>query len=143
MALNSGSLKRTRAEAQLALERHKSDSLQAIEEAKGEASRILEVIKTNDVDKARINLDFLNQAGLITNPNRRAELQAYLSRLKPGEGPALPSTTTLLEGLGLSPGQLRAAQNILVEAGVPPGQQAAKLIEIAQRFKSYKKQSQF
>jgi len=129
-------LERTRADAQLALERHKDDSLQAIEEAKAEATRILEVIKTNDVEKARNNLDFLNQAGLITNPKRRAELQAYLSKLKPGEGPALPSSTAILEGLGLNLRQIRAAQDIMAEAGVPAGEQAAKLIEIAERFKA-------
>jgi hypothetical protein len=122
-------LEKTRAEAQLSLEQHRDQSSQAIEETKAEAMRILEVIKTNGVDSARKNLEFLIEAGLITNVKRRADLQIYLGKLTPGEGPTLPSSTTLFEGLGLNPDQIRAALDILVnQYGTPilPNRNAPK-----------------
>jgi hypothetical protein len=81
----------SRAEAQLSLERQKDFSLQAIEETKAEAARIFEVIKTNNVDGAKKNLEFLVKTGLISNQIRLAQLKSYLAELKPGEGPTLPS----------------------------------------------------
>jgi hypothetical protein len=62
----------------------------ALEESKAEAARILEVIKTGDPDKAAKNLEFLVEAGLITEQNRRIQLREYLQKRKPGEGPQLP-----------------------------------------------------
>lgn len=49
------------------LQRTGTEASQALEETKAEATRILEVIKTNDVPRARSNLEFLTQTGLITN----------------------------------------------------------------------------
>lgn len=46
----------------------------------------------------------------------------------------MPSSTALLHSLGLNEGQIRAAEKILQEAGVPPEQQASKIIEIARKF---------
>jgi hypothetical protein len=45
----------------------------------------------------------------------------------------------ILEGLGLNLKQIRAAQDIMAEAGVPAGEQGAKLIEIAEQFKALKR----
>jgi hypothetical protein len=120
---------------QRALERARAEASQVIEETKAEAARILEVIKTNDVNLARNNLDFLNQAGLVTNPKRRADIQAYLSRLKPGEGPSLPSSAAQLEGLGLSQNQIRTIQRILAEEGIAPENQSKTLLAWAQALK--------
>lgn len=94
-------LESTRSDAQLSLERYKADAQntleqtktsgeQNIDEAKGESARILEMIKTNDPDKAAINLRFLLQAGLIANTQRREDLAKFLSDRQPGQGPALP-----------------------------------------------------
>lgn len=77
--------------AQLQLERAKFDGQMAIEDAKAEAGRIFEVIKTGDPDKAAQNLDFLVQAGLIVDPERRRSLAAFLARRQPGEGPSTPA----------------------------------------------------
>lgn len=95
VALINGILQRsveeTRATAQNTLEGRKADGQQHIEEAKAEAARILEVIKTNDPDKAAVNLGFLLDTGLITNKERRQSLAAYLAKRKPGQGPTLPA----------------------------------------------------
>jgi hypothetical protein len=85
------SLEESRAASQNKLERNKAEDEQRIEEAKAEAARILEVIKTNDPDKAAVNLDFLLETGLIINKDRRANLAVYLKSRIPGQGPALPA----------------------------------------------------
>ena len=43
-----------------------------------ESERILEVVKTGDPEKAAVNLRFLMDAGLVTEPARVARLEAYL-----------------------------------------------------------------
>jgi hypothetical protein len=73
------------------IEEERASSQNALEEAKGESARILEVIKTNDPDKAAVNLNFLLETGLITNKERRESLTAFLKRRRPGQGPALPA----------------------------------------------------
>jgi hypothetical protein len=66
-------------------------SQQQVDQNKSEADRILEVIKTNnDPDKAATNLQFLVEAGLISNPTIKDPLQKYLSSRTKGQGPALP-----------------------------------------------------
>jgi hypothetical protein len=75
--------------AQVTLEREKAATQKTLEETKAETSRILEVIKTADPAKALVNLKFLLEAGLITDPERKKSLEAYLA--KPGEGPSLPA----------------------------------------------------
>jgi hypothetical protein len=98
VALINGILQRsveeTRAVAQNSLETRKADAEQNVEEAKAEAARILEVIKTNDPDKAAVNLDFLLQTGLIANSRRRESLASFLEKRKPGQGPVLPAGQT-------------------------------------------------
>ena len=54
------------------LETTKTEQARILEESKAEAARILEVIKTgNNSDKAAVNLKFLVDAGLISDPDRR------------------------------------------------------------------------
>jgi hypothetical protein len=77
-------------ELQRQLERERAADNRNLEENKSEAARVLEMIKTNDPDKAAINLNFLVEAHLISDP-KRAELQKYLQERKPGQGPALPA----------------------------------------------------
>jgi hypothetical protein len=67
-----------------------------IEEAKAEAARILEVIKTDNPDKAAVNLKFLVDAGLISDFGRSSKLQAYLDVRIAGQGPALPGDVDVL-----------------------------------------------
>jgi hypothetical protein len=122
---------------QRALERTRAEAAQTVEETKAEAARILEAIKTSDVERARINLDFLNQLGLITNAKRRADIQNYLNQLKPGEGPSLPSSMALLESLGMNRDQIRAAQRLILDDHIPVDQQAARMIELANEFKEF------
>jgi hypothetical protein len=67
-----------------------ADSLR-IEESRSEAGRILEMIKTGEPDKAASNLKFLVDTGLISNKERVAQIQGYLSTRQPGTGPFLPA----------------------------------------------------
>ncbi len=62
-----------------------------LEQSKAESARILEVVKTNDPDKAAANLKFLIEIGLITDANISGPIKAYLDRRQPGEGISLPS----------------------------------------------------
>jgi S1-C subfamily serine protease len=66
----------------------------ATEQVKDDQALILESIKANsDPDKAATNLKFLVETALISNADRRAEIQSFLKNRKQGEGPALPSAT--------------------------------------------------
>ena len=54
-----------------------------LEDQKSEQSRILEMIKTGDADKAADNLEFLLDAGLITNQERAKKQKfPFLKALK-------------------------------------------------------------
>jgi len=66
----------------------------ALERFKAESSRLLEVIKTNDPDKAAVNMKFLLDAGLIENQQTARYLTSYLATRSRGQGPALPSGTS-------------------------------------------------
>jgi len=63
---------------------------QELERTRAEATRILEMIKTGDPDKAAENLGFLSDAGLIEDPQRIVAIREFLARRKPGGGPSLP-----------------------------------------------------
>ena len=63
----------------------------SIEDQKSEQTRILEMIKTGDTEKAAANLRFLLEAGLIDNAARAGKVKAFLDARQPGTGPALPS----------------------------------------------------
>jgi hypothetical protein len=72
-----------------------SDDLRArqgriLEKSKSEATLVLEMIKT-DADKAAINLEFLVDSGLLTDPEQTERIKRYLKERKPGQGPSLPS----------------------------------------------------
>lgn len=64
-----------------------------VEEVRAEAGRILEMIKTGEPDSAAANLSFLARTGLISNPDRLAAIEDFLTNRAPGEGPALPTAT--------------------------------------------------
>jgi outer membrane protein OmpA-like peptidoglycan-associated protein len=64
---------------------------QNLEKKKSEQTRILEMIKTGDPDKAAKNLKFLWEAGLISDTKLSDKLDKFLRDRKAGEGPALPS----------------------------------------------------
>ena len=76
--------------AQRELETTRNDGQLRIENSKAEAARILEVIKTDDTEKAAVNLAFLLDAGLITDDKRKAALKSFLDKRQPGEGPSIP-----------------------------------------------------
>ena len=63
-----------------------------IEDRKAEQSRILEVLKTGDADKAAENLLFLLDAGLVSDRVLVAGLRDFLAKRKKGEGPTLNFT---------------------------------------------------
>ncbi|MEK6335297.1 MAG: trypsin-like peptidase domain-containing protein [Acidobacteriota bacterium] len=66
-----------------------------LESEKSEQTRILEMIKTGDPDKAANNLQFLLEAGLISDQKQRMQLQDFLNKRKPGSGPTLPSANAI------------------------------------------------
>jgi len=72
------------------LERTRAEQAQVLEETKAEASRILEAIKTINPDKAAGNLKFLLDAGLISDPVRRKNIQTFLKQQPAGATPTLP-----------------------------------------------------
>jgi len=67
-----------------------------LEDQKSEQTRILEMIKTGDPDKAADNLKFLLAAELISNVETSKRLSDFLSKREPGSGPTLPSTSTFI-----------------------------------------------
>jgi hypothetical protein len=77
------------------LETTKTEQTRSIEETKAEAARILEVIRTDNPDKAAANLKFLLDAGLISDADRRASIRTFLDARAAGQGPALPTTNWL------------------------------------------------
>jgi hypothetical protein len=64
-----------------------------LESQKSEQTRILEMIKTGDEEKAADNLEFLLKTGLIDDPVRAAKIQKYLAERIPGKGPSLPAAS--------------------------------------------------
>ncbi|SAL88769.1 hypothetical protein AWB74_08722 [Caballeronia arvi] len=62
-----------------------------LETQTSEHSRILEMIKTGDPDKAATNLKFLLDAGLVADPDNYRKLKAFLDTRKAGSGPTLPA----------------------------------------------------
>ncbi|MFO1060972.1 MAG: hypothetical protein U1E53_28870 [Dongiaceae bacterium] len=79
---------------QIAAEKIQQDTSNAqrdLESFKAESQRILEVIKTNDPDRAAANLQFLIDAGLILNKATSDYLKAFLHTRKSGQGPSLPA----------------------------------------------------
>jgi hypothetical protein len=77
------------------LDRAKREAELNLEKTKSESNRILEMIKTGDSEKAAGNLDFLLSSGLVTDDQIRNRLTTYLAARTPGSGPALPSPTRI------------------------------------------------
>ncbi|MDJ0660140.1 MAG: hypothetical protein QNJ42_11715 [Crocosphaera sp.] len=63
-----------------------------LERSKAEYSRILEMIKTDDTEKAADNLEFLLSSGLVNDPPLMNKLRKFLKKRTPGRGPSLPSS---------------------------------------------------
>jgi hypothetical protein len=72
------------------LENRKRNAEFQLEQSKAESSRILEMIKTGDSEKAAHNLAFLLDTGLVSGDQSR-ELRTFLENRKPGTGPSLPA----------------------------------------------------
>ena len=79
------------------LESNKRDAEIRLERSKAESDRILEMIRTDDTEKAAGNLDFLLRAGLVTDPEVTARLRAFLAQRSPGSGPSLPASSPRIE----------------------------------------------
>lgn len=62
-----------------------------LEDQKAEQQRLLEAIKTGDPDGAAVNLQFMLDAGLISEPKRVKKLREFLASREPGTGPVLPA----------------------------------------------------
>lgn len=84
VAVVNGSLQRD-------LDSQKRNSEFSLERSKAESTRILEMIKTGDPERAAANLEFLLQSGLIIDEGLSTKVEAYLKNRRPGSGPALPS----------------------------------------------------
>jgi hypothetical protein len=65
---------------------------QQTELLRAESARILEMIHTTDIPKAKDNLSFLLAAGLITG-STAVNVRKYLEQAAPDQGPLLPSST--------------------------------------------------
>lgn len=68
-----------------------------LEKEKSEQTRILEMIKTGDPDKAAENLGFLVNAGLISDSILKRKIIVFLAERQTGTGPALASESKILE----------------------------------------------
>ena len=75
------------------LETTRAELTLKLESSKAEAARILEVVKTADPDRAAVNLRVLMETYLISDPDTRAGIKAYLDSRQPGQGLTLPTTT--------------------------------------------------
>ncbi|WBS00125.1 hypothetical protein OU994_17530 [Pseudoduganella sp. SL102] len=73
------------------LEQRKRTAEITMERTKAESTRILEMIKTGNTEKAADNLKFLLQAGLLSDPGLMEKLDKFLKNRSPGTGPSLPA----------------------------------------------------
>jgi len=77
--------------SQRELDERKRGAEIALERSKAESTRILEMIKTGDAERAAANLQFLLQAGLIGDQALSTKVEIFLKNRRPGDGPSLPS----------------------------------------------------
>ena len=68
-----------------------------LEDKKAESTRILEMIKTGDPERAALNLEFLLESGLISDPALSSNIKGYLNKRQPGDGPSLPAPSGRVE----------------------------------------------
>jgi hypothetical protein len=73
------------------LEGRKRDAEIRLEASKAESTRILEMIKTGDIERAAGNLEFLLKTGLVTDAERITKLTEFLKNRTRGGGPSLPA----------------------------------------------------
>jgi hypothetical protein len=85
---------------QLELEQSKSTANLQLEQGKAEATRILEMIKTSDADKAAENLKFLVDSGLVGDGPLNTKIRSFLADRKPGTGPVLSGPSPVAGSLG-------------------------------------------
>jgi len=91
-AKNEVKLERDKAAAQIRLERDKTKAQIQLDSLKAESDRILEVVKTGgSTEAAAANLQFLLDAGLVTQPGLDQHLRKFLAKRVPGTGPTLPA----------------------------------------------------
>ncbi len=70
-----------------------------LEDKKSEQTRILEMIKTGDPDKAADNLQFLLDTGLIKDPEIFESLSLFIENRNPGTGPVLAASGDYMGGI--------------------------------------------
>jgi hypothetical protein len=81
-------------------------SQRELEEFKAESALIFEAIKTNDPDKAAVNLKFMAETGQIAG-ERAAKIGRYLDERKPGQGASLQFANAGSSEPGLDPRMCR------------------------------------
>ena len=95
------------------LEDRKSSAELALERSKSESTRIVEMIKTGDPERAAKNLEFLLNSGLLADPALTAKLAEFLKQRSPGAGPVLPvGVAEYLDKLGFAQGPKGVVINV-------------------------------
>ena len=61
-----------------------------LEDRRAEHARVLEILKTGNVEQAERNLKFLVNVGLISDKEVQDKVKQYTSQTPAGSGPALP-----------------------------------------------------
>lgn len=91
-------------------------SARQLETLKGEQTRILEMIKTGNPDKAAENLKFLLDAGLIQDTSTSKQVTLFLKNRRPGSGPSLPVASRNIVEERVAVGEY---PEVHIEGGVP------------------------
>lgn len=102
-------LERERSTATQGLNSAQARDTLKLEQTKSEAARILEVVKTNDPDKAAVNLKFLIETGLIADDDTRKKIQAYLDKREPGRGVSLPALIAPRAAVPMGAGEVKCS----------------------------------
>ena len=77
-------------EKQREVEERRHSEAMRLQLVRSQHERILEIIRTGNVEKAAENLKFAVEVGLITEPTIRSGIEKFLADRKGGAGPALP-----------------------------------------------------
>jgi hypothetical protein len=80
----------------LGLAVYNSSEQRKLEERKFEEGRIIELLRTASIEKARENLEFLVKSGLVQDARLAASVDAYLKSTPKNQGPYLPKPTSTL-----------------------------------------------
>ena len=65
-----------------------------LEERKLEEGRIIELLRTGSIERAKENLEFLIRSGLVQDARLAASVEAYLKSKPKDQGPSLPTYDT-------------------------------------------------